>query len=101
MSNRYSFRVPYSCSTYGSMSGIVNARNREEAMELIENRETDDECYDDSDSDNYNYDFEDAEIVLEEGSEEDENDDEEYNENTDSHIPSEIPAYFLENILFI
>lgn len=101
MSNRYSFRVPYSCSTYGSMSGIVFANNREDAMELIENRETEDENYDDSDSDNYNYDFEEVEIVLEEGSEDNEDDDEEYNESTDSHILSEIPAYFLENILFI
>lgn len=100
MSNRYSFRVPYSCSTYGSMSGIVYADNRENAMELIENRETEDECYDDSDSDSYNYYFDEASLELEEGSEDNE-DDEEYYGNDDSHILSEIPAYFLENILFI
>lgn len=77
MSNKYSFRVPYSCSNYGSMTGIVYARNREEAMELIENRETEDECYDDSDSDNYNYYFDEASIELEEGSE-DNKDNEKY-----------------------
>lgn len=100
MSNRYSFRVPYSCSTYGSMSGIVYADSREDAMELIENRETEDECYDDSDSDNYHYHFDEASIELEEGSEDNEDDDEYYG-NEDSHILAEIPAYFLENILFI
>ena len=97
MSNKYSFRVPYSCSTYGSMSGYVWAHNRDEAIDLIESRETEDECYDDSDSDNYNYYFDEASIDLEEGSE----NDDEYYENEDSHILSEIPAYFLENILFI
>lgn len=69
MSNRYFFRVPYSCTTYGNMSGTVYADNREEAMNLIENREIDDESYDDSDSDNYNYDFDEASLELEEGSE--------------------------------
>jgi len=77
MSNRYSFRVPYSRSNYGSMSGIVYADNREDAIELIENRETEDECYDDSDYDNYHYCFDEASIELEEGSE-DKEDDEEY-----------------------
>ena len=69
-------------------------------MELIENRETEDESYDDSDSDNYHYHFDEASIELEEGSEDNE-DDEEYYGNEDSYILSEIPAYFLENILFI
>ena len=90
--------MPYSCTTYGNMSGTVFAENREDAMELIENRETEDENFDDSDSDNYNYDFDEVSLELEEGSEDDED---EYNEDEDSHILSEIPAYFLENILFI
>jgi hypothetical protein len=80
------------------MSGIVWAENRDEARDLIDNRDTEEECFDDSDSDDYNYNFDEASIELEEGSEDDE---EEYNEDEDSHILSEIPAYFLEKILFI
>jgi hypothetical protein len=79
------------------MSGYVWAENREEAMDIIENRETEDENYDDSDSDNYNYDFDEASLELEDGSEDEESDD--YND--DESTLAEIASYFLENILFI
>jgi len=100
MLNKYEFRVGYSCSSYGTMSGIVYARNREEAAEFIESRQTENESYDDGDSDNYSYNIEDADIELLEGTEEDEDDDENYYGETSKSF-SEIPAYYLENILSI
>ena len=96
MSNKYSFRVPYSCTTYGNLSGVVWAENREEAMEIIENRGTDDDSYDDCDSDDYTYNYDETSIELEEGIEGDEED----SYNDDDSMP-EVPSYFLEHILLI
>jgi hypothetical protein len=66
MANKYYYRVPYSCSTYGTMTGYVIVDDEEEALEKVENRDAESDEYSDDDSEGYNYYYEDAELELEE-----------------------------------
>ena len=96
MANKYFFKISYSCSTYGTLSGYVIAENEEEAFERIENRDTEGEEYDDCDSDNYVYNNEDLQLNIEE-----ENVIDPHVSHTsiwNKEVESSIPAYFLSEI---
>ena len=107
MTNKYYFRVPYSCSTYGRMSGYVYADNEEEAIEKIERAETGDTDYDDADSDNYSYYCDEAELTLEdEDVEEPVHHNHYYHTNDTSNSLSNIdqdkmPGYFLSEVVLL
>lgn len=60
MANRYFYRIPFWCTTYGDLTGFVVAEDEEQALELIQNGRVDDEEYTNEDSENYNYNYDDA-----------------------------------------
>lgn len=66
MANRYFYRIPYSCTTYGDLTGFVVAENEAQAIELIQNGSVDDEEYSNEDSENYNYDYDNASFHVRE-----------------------------------
>ncbi len=107
MTNKYYFRVPYSCSTYGRMSGYVYADNEEEAIEKIERAETGDTDYDDTDSDNYNYYCDEAELTLEEEDVEEPHHNHHYNRSDDTFSnlstidQDKMPGYFLSEVVLL
>lgn len=92
MANRYFFRLPYSCKTYGDLTGYVVAENEEEAIDLIINGSTDDEEYSNEDSENYNYDYDEATFDIRESDIEPEHS----TINSQKH-----PKYFLSEINLI
>jgi len=92
MANRYYFRLPYTCKTYGDLTGYVVAENEEEALDLIINGSTDDEEYSNEDSENYNYDYDEATFDIRESDVEPEH-------STSSS--QRYPKYFLSEINLI
>ena len=66
MANRYFFRLPYTCKTYGDLTGYVVAENEEEAIDLIINGSTDNEEYTNEDSEDYNYNYDEADFHIRE-----------------------------------
>jgi hypothetical protein len=92
MANRYFFRLPYTCKTYGDLTGYVVAENEEEALDSIINGSTDDEEYSNEDSENYNYDYDEATFDIRESDMEPESSPNKHNA---------YPKYFLTEVNLI
>ena len=108
MANKYLFRVPYSCTTYGTMRGYVIAENEEEAYDRVSDSHTENEEHGDNDSENYDYDYSETNLELEEEDIDDpyadgENSDDEYNDEEDSEEPDapECIPYYLSDIAYL
>ena len=95
MANRYSFDVPYFCTTYGRVKGFVIADDLDDAVDKINSRDFTDEEYEDLDSSSYDFDCSEGGITVEEydiyG---DEYNDEEENERGEL----EFPSYYLAEV---
>lgn len=103
MANKYFFDVPYSCTTYGRIKGYVIADDVEDAVDKINSRDFEDEEYDESSNDNYDYDCSEGDITVDqydiyddEYSDDDNREEEEYSENN-----TDIPSYYLAEVLYI
>lgn len=100
MANKYSFDVPYSCTTYGRVKGYVIADDIEDAVDKINSRDFEDEEYEESSSDNYDYDCSDGDIEVEQY----DIYDDEYNNNEDpepEENSTDVPSYYLAEVLDI
>lgn len=95
MANRYFFRVPYTCKTYGDLTGYVVAEDEEDAVDLIINGSTDNEEYTNEDSEDYNYDYDEATFQIQESGIEPE-----YPADNSSQYKSH-PKYFLSEVNLI
>lgn len=103
MANKYFFDVPYTCTTYGRLKGYVTAIDMEDAVDKINSRDFEDEEYDDRENSGYDFDCSEGDISVEEydiyGDEE--YNDEENEEHGDEENNSEVPSYYLAEVLQI
>lgn len=103
MANKYFFDVPYTCTTYGRIKGYVTADDMEDAVDKINSRDYEDEEYEDRENSEYEFDCSEGDISVEEydiyGDEILE--DEENEEQKDEENDSEIPSYYLAEVLRI
>jgi hypothetical protein len=101
MANKYFFNVPYSCITYGRMKGYIIADDIEDAVDKVNSRDFEDEEYDDTENGSNDYDCSEEDITVDEydiynDESNDDSEEEEYEGNN-----SEVPSYYLAEVLRI
>ena len=98
--NKYFVKIPYSCSTYGDLSGYVYADSKEEATELADESliNIHESEHNDEDSDNYNYLTEEMIVELNEEDISSEDLPRNYSTPQVTQDLSELPSYYLSEL---